>query len=502
MIDDLKLFVFNNTLNVNGELCNRKISKNYDKLLEYFNTIKTNLSLLGVLRCIVYNNATLNCKCGGELVDTYIKNKNFHCKKCSKIKRNKSLKSNNMEKYGVENVFQLNKIKEKITETNLSKYGVKYPTQSETIKSKIIKNNKEKYGKEVFRGSDEYYISIMGEERFEKFKNLDVLYDIYANECENNLILLSNKFCMSNSAMSKYFKKNDLPIIYSYNTSQYEIDLFTELSNVYSGEIIRNSRDIIGPYELDLYFPDKSIAVEISGAYWHSEKFKFDKKYHANKYEMCVDKNIQLLTFWDLEYSTRKKQILQFIKSKLGVFERRLFARNVEFKEIDIKQYSFFEENHIQGKPSAIDRNFGLFLNDELVACVSFAKHHRNSSKYTLNRLAFKNDIQVVGGTSKLIRNSLKIIGGEVITWSDNRFSSGCIYKNNFFEFDGDLPIDYCYFDNKTNSIMSKQSNKKKNIGCPTDITEHEFCKSIGRFRIWDCGKKRWVYRNNGLTLH
>jgi hypothetical protein len=66
-------------------------------------------------------------------------NGEYYCRKCK-------LKKNNLEKYGVENVFQLKEIKDKTKKTNLGKYGVEYISQSNDIKEKKIKNNLDKYG--------------------------------------------------------------------------------------------------------------------------------------------------------------------------------------------------------------------------------------------------------------------------------------------------------------------------------------------------------------------
>jgi len=50
------------------------------------------------------------------------------------------------EKYGVDNVFQLDSVKEKIIQKSINKYGTKYPNQSEKVKNKIKKSNQKKYG--------------------------------------------------------------------------------------------------------------------------------------------------------------------------------------------------------------------------------------------------------------------------------------------------------------------------------------------------------------------
>ena len=63
----------------------------------------------------------------------------YFCRSCK-------LKSNNLEKYGVENVFQLDSVKDKSKKTNLEKYGCEFISQSASILEKKQKNCLEKYG--------------------------------------------------------------------------------------------------------------------------------------------------------------------------------------------------------------------------------------------------------------------------------------------------------------------------------------------------------------------
>lgn len=57
-----------------------------------------------------------------------------------------TLKKISLLKYGVENVFQSDEIKEKIKATNLKKYGVEHPSYSKELLQKKKDNNIKKYG--------------------------------------------------------------------------------------------------------------------------------------------------------------------------------------------------------------------------------------------------------------------------------------------------------------------------------------------------------------------
>ena len=78
---------------------------------------------------------------------------NFCSNKCSTLhtskKRMETLKENNLIKYGVENVFQLQSVKNKIKDTCEDRYGFSNPNKNGLIKEKIKKTNREKYGVET-----------------------------------------------------------------------------------------------------------------------------------------------------------------------------------------------------------------------------------------------------------------------------------------------------------------------------------------------------------------
>jgi hypothetical protein len=96
-------------------------------------------------------------------------------------------------------------------------------------------------------------------------------------------------------------------------TSKYEDEIANYISTFYNGECIRNSREIISPYELDLYYPDISIAVEFNGDYWHSNIFK-DKDYHYNKFKKCRDIGITLISIFESQWNSINSLIKDYIR--------------------------------------------------------------------------------------------------------------------------------------------------------------------------------------------
>lgn len=54
-------------------------------------------------------------------------------------------------------------------------------------------------------------------------------------------------------------------------TSNLEIELQSFIESIYKGPIIKNDRKVLDGKELDVYLPEKNLAIEFNGLYWHSD---------------------------------------------------------------------------------------------------------------------------------------------------------------------------------------------------------------------------------------
>ena len=76
-----------------------------------------------------------------------------------------------------------------------------------------------------------------------------------------------------------------------------------------------NNKTIISPYELDIWFPDKNIAIEVDGIYWHSSEKSLERD--GVKDNLCKDIGITLLRFTDIEID----RDFEVVKNKIvGIF--------------------------------------------------------------------------------------------------------------------------------------------------------------------------------------
>lgn len=278
-----------------------------------------------------------------------------------------------------------------------------------------------------------------------------------------------------------------------------EKDILNFVKQYYT-DVIGNSKKIISPLELDIFIPSLNLAIEYCGLYWHSETSK-DKNYHFNKQKKCNKKGIRLITIFEDEWLEKQSQVKGYLKSVLKKNEIKFFARKIELKEVPKSEAQIFlETNHIQGS-ARFEIAFGLYHENELMAIITGGPHHRQGHNhiFVLNRLAFKYDVSIAGGSSRLLKsliNYAKMKGfKKLLSWSDNRFSEGRVYQSIGFTLENEHAPDYSYIKGQTR--ISKQSCQKKALIKKGAIgtmenTEQELAATLGLMRIWDCGKKAW----------
>ena len=109
----------------------------------------------------------------------------------------------------------------------------------------------------------------------------------------------------------------------SFSTSKYEQEIADYISTFYDGECIRNDRLVLNGKELDLYYPEKKIAIEFNGDYWHNESHQ-SRDYHYNKYIACRDLNITLVSIFESDWNRRKKDIKEYILDLFSGIENKL----------------------------------------------------------------------------------------------------------------------------------------------------------------------------------
>lgn len=275
-------------------------------------------------------------------------------------------------------------------------------------------------------------------------------------------------------------------------------DLLVQVGLVEGKDFLRHDRTVLGSnLELDFVFPERHVAVEFNGLYWHSEAGGKDKNYHYDKWKAAHEKGIQLIQVWEDDYSRNPELIHQMLLHKLSLTQRsRVYARKCKVQDIPAQEaFAFLESNHIQGKVQGSHYK-GLYHNEQLVAVSVWTG--RKESLY-LERYA--TCLQVVGGLGKLlsaVAQEFKTDYQEIVTFAANDVSNGRLYERLGFRVDKTLPPDYSYIYRKQRmhkfNFRISRFKKDPNLIFQEGLTERELAALNRLPRIWDAGKIRYVF--------
>jgi len=279
-------------------------------------------------------------------------------------------------------------------------------------------------------------------------------------------------------------------------------DIVEFIKTLYDGEIKVNDRQIIRPNELDIYLPGKMLGIEFNGNYFHSfDKIETPKErhYHQNKYEICKKNNIRLLQISENEWHDKQEIIKSKIKSLFGL--NKIFARKCNIKKVADQEYIIFmDENHIQGHRLAKVK-YGLYYNDELVACMSFNK---KGEEWEIMRFANKLNISVVGGASRLFKNFISDNHPiKIISYADLRYSIGNMYYKLGFKLERITKPDYVYIKGK--KVFSRYQFQKHKLKNKLGNYDPYSSESVNMFnngfrRMWGAGNLKFLWETqNGI---
>ena len=385
-----------------------------------------------------------------------------HPHKNPKIK--KKWKQTNLERTGYENPFQNPDILEKMKQTCKEKTGYEHSSQNPEIIERtkiIIKNN--------------FYNKLLNSNRLKNKVTPLFTLDDYKG--------IKNKYLFKcNICNNEFFDNLDngkiprclicYPILNGFSLSEKEI---SEFCKQYYPGLIENFREIISPYELDIYIPELNLAIEFNGLYWHSELNGKDRNYHLNKYLLCKEKNITLIQIFEDEWENKQEIVKSILLNKFNRLPDEINIDECVIKEIDINNSNLFlENNHISGQVNS-KINIGLFYNNELISILTIDDSINKDYQYEIYRFCNKLNINIPGAFLKLFKYFKdKYLPKSVIVYSDLRYGNYDNYSD--FIFSNISNPNFYY-------IKKNESNRYSDLKyINNDLSEYNM--------IWDCGNK------------
>lgn len=490
-----------------------------------------------------------------------IKNVELYCcsRKCAVEKRTLI----NKEKYGISNTFQrkdvIEKTKktkldkygdenyvnpEKAKQTSLEKYGTIYPQSCDFVKNKTIETNLNKYGAKhlselkiyldkakktkLDKYGDENYVNIEKAKRTclekygtdnwmksEEFKNKQTNKSSSKYSCSIIDIKLGKYYikCFKcgnifDIKINNLIKRKDYGINYcticnpiNEKTSHPEKELKKFIQEHYNGIIEYRKRNIINPYEIDIYIPELKLAFEFNGIYWHNELYK-DKNYHLNKTESTEKQNIRLIQIYQDDWLYKQDIIKSRILNLLNK-SNKIYARNCDIRKIEDNSIirEFLNKNHLQGFIGSKIK-IGLFHKGELVSLMTFGNLRKSmgqrssDGKYEMLRFCNKLNTNVVGGASRLFKYFIENYKPlEIISYADRSWSQGKLYEKLGFKLICKTQPNYYYvIDGIRKHRFGFRKDKLIKEGTDPNKSEHEIMLDKKIYRIYDSGHLKFNY--------
>ena len=263
--------------------------------------------------------------------------------------------------------------------------------------------------------------------------------------------------------------------------------------------VLTSHRQLIYPYEVDIYIPENKVAIEYNGLYWHSDanKKNRDRRYHYEKWKRCAEKGVQLITIWEDDWRDHEDIVTSMLLTKLGVSDaQKVNARDCVIVESSYTDSSeFLDAHHIQG--SARGSFYLSLLHDGVMVATSVWM--KRGSDLVLERYA--TSVSVRGGMGKLLKAGC-IEGRQrgaqrVVTFADHGVSDGGLYESLGFVADKVLKPDYAYVvDGDRKHKFNYRLKRFKNdpaLRYVDGLSESQLAELNEIPRVWDCGKTRYV---------
>ena len=230
------------------------------------------------------------------------------------------MEQTNLQKYGVKVATELETIRKKRETTNIKKYGVPFALQSQSFRDKLRKTNFDRYKRfsHMQQQFSDYCFTIISDQ-----KNLESFLK------NKSILLAAKELGIGYSSLYQIITKFNLKIVNNgLGSSSLQNEIFSWFKNQ-NIDVVKSSRKIITPYEIDLYLPCFKMAIEVNGDYWHmNPKFYMETDFHKTtgklakdiwardqlKFEMCKQKNINLVTIWESDWIENSQDIKTYFE--------------------------------------------------------------------------------------------------------------------------------------------------------------------------------------------
>jgi hypothetical protein len=376
-----------------------------------------------------------------------------------------------IENTGVDNPMKLSEVKEKSKQTNLERRGVEWVPQDPKVKEKTKQTHISRVIEKINKKLNEAELELINE-----FVNITNLIEVKCTKCN---------YVFETALDYIFHDYGKCPKCYPKNSSSNEREIREFVEKLLPNEkIIFNDRRILDGKEIDILIPNKRIAIEHNGIFWHSEKAGVSKEYHLDKTNLCKNQSYEMIHIFEDEWSYKKDLVKNKLSYKLN--KDSLIYYKCDIVELDKNETKIFIKNNDLYELKEFNKSIGIKNNNNnILALVTF-----NNLNNIVN---IKNFCVKPEYSQKYISDIVQHIidtGIEkIIVKTDKRFFDQELFSS--FEVIDEKEPDYSYF----KCLCRITKNELILQSLIDNLNENEYSELNGWFKIWDCGKYVLEYK-------
>ena len=260
--------------------------------------------------------------------------------KCAAIYSQTKREQTNLIKYGTKNPAQNKTIKQKISDTvkskkcqektkqtNLVKYGTEHPMQNKNIVFKAVNTSilNNSYSISLTKS----HLSRSKESDNFEIKNNCIRIGKLIEQYGQGWLSIKNKLDLIHNKGYTFVRNDQIDLIKNYYVQQSKPEqlLYDFVKNI-CNDTLHKTRQIIKPFELDIYVPSLQLAIEYNSSWYHSIEGGMSNNYHLNKSLLCRNKGIRLIHIYDFEDFEQQKQLLNDLIIGIDNYPNNDFNKN------------------------------------------------------------------------------------------------------------------------------------------------------------------------------
>lgn len=330
------------------------------------------------------------------------------------------------EKYGVDTPVEIDYVIESRINGSYEKYGVANPLSAKEVHDLAKEAMKEKYGVEYG-----FQIPEFREKAQQTLQDkYGVINSMYSKELKQKLIkTMQERYGVDYGCLTDQCA-NASPM----SVSKLNLSWVDKLQKLLDVKI--ETEKVINQYRYDLQVGN--LLIDLNPTISHNSTFGFmyltgrsekneprEPDYHYKRVLNALENGYELISIFDW---MEEDKVIDIIKARLKKLNNRIFGNKCVVKEISQKDANIFLNNyHLQGGTNGQDVCVGLFYNEELVQVQTFGKPRFNKDvEWEAIRLASKSDTYIIGGVSKGFKYFVdKYKPNSIISYNSLNISSG-----------------------------------------------------------------------------